>query len=193
MASTFGSIPLVHPSWLRGNPAVASKSQQQPPMAARRSSAAPARCDLLNGVLDCLEGVDRLQETLVRTRRELSNLAKFGNKQGWHLGSPANPAVPTRTPGRSNRKQRKAAARNAGAGADAGVGAGGGSRKTRQRPSKRARARARRQAESQARPDGGGSPEIKVESDVEGGTNVRAPLGEIPLPNRAVAQPIWQK
>ncbi|KAK7947062.1 uncharacterized protein PG986_011383 [Apiospora aurea] len=79
----------------------------------------------LNDILDCLEGVDRLQGTLVRARRELRNLAIFGSKDGRKRGEAAMtiPGPPRFSARRGSRKQ-STAPRKAGAGSKTSRSAG---------------------------------------------------------------------
>ncbi|KAK7906547.1 hypothetical protein PG985_016284 [Apiospora marii] len=151
----------------------------------RRNALSPRK---LNGVLDCLEGVNRLQDQLVRARRELANLALFGTKYGRERepqrgrgdarGGSVSPKAAASALARSPaaRRWKKLNKRRAAATANGGNGA---SRRTVQREQDRQRA----------------SPHIKLE-DREHRDNAirRAPLQDIAVPNRAVAQRMnWQK
>ncbi|KAK8004814.1 hypothetical protein PG990_010851 [Apiospora arundinis] len=59
----------------------------------RRNALSPEK---LNSVLDCLEDVDRLQDQLIHARRELSNMALFGLKNGRNRGGSVSPKRLTR-------------------------------------------------------------------------------------------------
>ncbi|KAK8102150.1 hypothetical protein PG984_015296 [Apiospora sp. TS-2023a] len=142
----------------------------------------------LNGVLDCLEGVNRLQDQLIRARRELTNLAIFGNKHGREpQRGPANnnsrvAAALARSP--TARRWKKNNKRRARSGTG---GAGGASRRTAKRKQQRQRARERRAEAPAVR-----SPEVEIK--LEQDDAIRAPLRDIAPPNRAMVQRLnWQK
>lgn len=154
----------------------------------RRSAMSPRQ---LNGVLDCLEGVDRLQDQLVQARRELTNLAIFGNKAGRQRGD-ANTSTAAAVPQSPAARRWKKTNKRRAVAAAAAHGGNGASRRTAKRKQQRQRARARAQ-QQRASPD---APiKVEEESDVEDrGNAIRAPLQDIALPNRAVGQRLdWQK
>ncbi|KAK6839224.1 hypothetical protein PG987_005090 [Apiospora arundinis] len=147
----------------------------------------------LNSVLDCLEDVDRLQDQLIHARRELSNMALFGLKNGRNRGGSVSPK-------RLTRKQRSGQATpilaplsgSAGSSSDNHPGSGSGSGvmegisrrawlgQKRARGSRgRGRGRGRQQqqqADKAVFSDKANSPEIKIESDLDEKIE-RAPLG----------------
>lgn len=167
-----------------------------------RSSSLALSPRKLIGVLGCLEGVDRLQGQLVRARRELSNLAIFGDKYGRQpqRGAASTPsgAALARSPAARRAKknnQRRAASATPGKRA---------SRRTVKRKQQRQRAREcalQQRAEVPAvRPDDKtASPEveIKVEEESDGEVRddtIRAPLRGIAQPNRAAVRRLnWHK
>ncbi|KAK7972216.1 hypothetical protein PG988_006350 [Apiospora saccharicola] len=143
----------------------------------------------LNGVLDCLEGVNRLQEQLIRARRELTNLAIFGNKHGQEpQRGPAAAALARSPAARRWKKNNKRRART-GTG-----GAGGASRHAAKRKQQGRRARERRAEAPAVRPDDKpASPEVEIKLE-EQDYAIRAPLRDIAPPNRAMVQRLnWQK
>ncbi|KAK6857307.1 hypothetical protein PG995_007494 [Apiospora arundinis] len=144
----------------------------------RRNALSPEK---LNSVLDCLEDVDRLQDQLIHARRELSNMALFGLKNGRNRGGSVSPE-------RLTRKQRSGQATpilaplsgSAGSSSDNHPGSGSGSGvmegisrrawlgQKRARGS-RGRGRGRQQQQQAGKAvfsDKENSPEIKIESDL---------------------------
>ncbi|KAK8071394.1 hypothetical protein PG997_011597 [Apiospora hydei] len=118
----------------------------------------------LNDVLDCLEGVDRLQGSLVRARRELGNLAIFGSKQGRKRdGETTSMPGPPRSSARRGSRKQRAARRKAGAGSKTSRSAGRRRGRHNDCGSRGGRGPLSQPVVTHVHPDRRVSPEIKLE------------------------------